>query len=37
MKIRLEKDGPNTVNNFITLAEKGFYDGLKFHRVIPIL
>ncbi|MFM9952030.1 MAG: peptidylprolyl isomerase [Saprospiraceae bacterium] len=36
MKIRFfEKDAPNTVNNFITLAEKGFYDGLKFHRVIP--
>lgn len=26
---------PNTVANFITLAEKGFYDGLVFHRVIP--
>ena len=26
---------PNTVNNFITLANKGFYDGLTFHRVIP--
>ncbi len=26
---------PNTVNNFISLAEKGFYDGLIFHRVIP--
>ena len=25
---------PNTVNNFVTLAKKGFYDGLKFHRVI---
>ena len=25
----------NTVNNFITLAEDGFYDGLIFHRVIP--
>jgi len=25
---------PNTVNNFITLAQKGFYDGLIFHRVI---
>jgi len=36
MKIRFfEKDAPNTVDNFITLAEKGFYDGLKFHRVIP--
>ena len=26
---------PNTVNNFISLAESGFYDGLIFHRVIP--
>lgn len=26
---------PNTVNNFISLAEDGFYDGLIFHRVIP--
>lgn len=26
---------PNTVNNFLTLASKGFYDGLCFHRVIP--
>ncbi len=26
---------PNTVKNFIYLAEKGFYDGLTFHRVIP--
>lgn len=25
---------PNTVNNFISLADKGFYNGLKFHRVI---
>lgn len=25
---------PTSVNNFITLAEKGFYDGLTFHRVI---
>lgn len=25
----------NTVNNFISLAKKGFYDGLTFHRVIP--
>ncbi|MCI6888421.1 MAG: peptidylprolyl isomerase [Lachnospiraceae bacterium] len=25
---------PNTVKNFISLAEKGFYDGLIFHRVI---
>lgn len=26
---------PNTVNNFIDLANSGFYDGLIFHRVIP--
>ena len=26
---------PNTVNNFISLINKGFYDGLIFHRVIP--
>lgn len=26
---------PNTVNNFIELVSKGFYDGLIFHRVIP--
>jgi cyclophilin family peptidyl-prolyl cis-trans isomerase len=28
------EDAPNTVKNFETLAEKGFYDGLTFHRVI---
>jgi peptidyl-prolyl cis-trans isomerase B (cyclophilin B) len=26
---------PNTVNNFISLINKGFYNGLTFHRVIP--
>lgn len=26
---------PNTVNNFLTLAQDGFYDGTIFHRVIP--
>jgi peptidyl-prolyl cis-trans isomerase B (cyclophilin B) len=26
---------PNTVANFVTLAQSGFYDGLIFHRVIP--
>ena len=36
MKIKFfEKDAPNTVKNFVTLAEKGFYNGLTFHRVIP--
>lgn len=27
-------DAPNTVDNFISLSEAGFYDGVKFHRVI---
>ena len=36
MKVQFyEEDAPNTVSNFVTLAEKGFYDGLTFHRVIP--
>ncbi|NLN87049.1 MAG: peptidylprolyl isomerase [Syntrophomonadaceae bacterium] len=26
---------PNTVNNYISLIKKGFYDGVIFHRVIP--
>ncbi len=26
---------PNTVNNFVSLVNKGYYDGLEFHRVIP--
>lgn len=30
-----ENDAPNTVKNFTDLAQKGFYDGLTFHRVIP--
>ncbi|MBW3600539.1 MAG: peptidylprolyl isomerase [Planctomycetes bacterium] len=30
-----EDQAPNTVANFITLVESGFYDGLAFHRVIP--
>ncbi|MUT67902.1 peptidylprolyl isomerase [Paenibacillus sp. NEAU-GSW1] len=37
-KIRIElfpETAPNTVNNFISLVKKGFYDGLIFHRVIP--
>jgi len=29
------QDAPVTVNNFVTLARKGFYNGLTFHRVIP--
>ncbi len=28
-------EAPKTVENFVTLARKGFYDGLSFHRVIP--
>jgi cyclophilin family peptidyl-prolyl cis-trans isomerase len=30
-----DEDAPETVANFRRLAEKGFYDGLIFHRVIP--
>ena len=36
--IRIElypETAPNTVNNFISLANSGFYDGKIFHRVIP--
>ena len=29
------EDAPKTVENFVTLAKKGFYDGLTFHRVEP--
>ena len=29
------EDAPKTVENFVTLANKGFYDGLTFHRVQP--
>lgn len=36
IRIELYPDiAPNTVNNFISLIEEGFYDGLIFHRVIP--
>lgn len=35
IKVELYPDmAPNTVNNFITLANNGFYDGLTFHRII---
>ena len=37
-EIRIEffpVDAPKTVENFVTLAKKGFYDGLAFHRVVP--
>ena len=30
-----DADAPNTVANFVKLANDGFYDGLAFHRVIP--
>lgn len=30
-----DKDAPVTVANFVKLAESGYYNGLKFHRVIP--
>lgn len=36
IKIELYPDmAPNTVTNFIRLANRGFYDGLTFHRVVP--
>ena len=36
MKAELYPDvAPNTVNNFISLIQKGYYDSLIFHRVIP--
>ncbi|MEQ9424956.1 MAG: peptidylprolyl isomerase [Cyclobacteriaceae bacterium] len=36
MKIEFfDKDAPNTVDNFVKLANDGYYDGLTFHRVIP--
>ena len=37
-RIRIEllpEKAPKTVDNFVALAEKGFYDGTTFHRVIP--
>ncbi len=30
-----EKDAPITTKNFVDLVERKFYDGLKFHRVVP--
>jgi peptidyl-prolyl cis-trans isomerase B (cyclophilin B) len=36
MKIEFfDNDAPKTAENFLKLAKQGFYDGLKFHRVIP--
>jgi cyclophilin family peptidyl-prolyl cis-trans isomerase len=37
-EIRMEfypADAPKTVENFVTLANKGFYNNLTFHRVVP--
>ena len=37
-QVRIEfypEDAPKTVENFVTLAKKGFYNGLTFHRVEP--
>jgi len=37
-EIRIEffpADAPKTVENFVTLAKKGFYNSLAFHRVVP--
>lgn len=37
-EVRIEffpEDAPKTVESFVTLAKKGFYDGLTFHRVVP--
>lgn len=30
-----DQEAPGTVENFVSLIKKGFYDGLTFHRVIP--
>ena len=36
IRIELYPDtAPKTVESFVTLAKKGFYDGLTFHRVVP--
>lgn len=36
VKIELYPEvAPNTVNNFVSLVEQGFYDGVIFHRIIP--
>ena len=36
VKIKLHAaEAPNMVNNFVFLAQEGFYDGVTFHRVIP--
>lgn len=36
MKVRFfDQDAPGTVENFVSLSNKGFYNGLTFHRVMP--
>ena len=36
MKIELfSEDAPETVSNFVKLSKNGYYDGLRWHRVIP--
>lgn len=35
MTLKLFQDVPQSVTNFATLAQSGFYNGLTFHRVIP--
>jgi peptidyl-prolyl cis-trans isomerase B (cyclophilin B) len=36
MKVEFfEKDAPKTVSNFVKLVQSGYYDGLKWHRVLP--
>ena len=30
-----DEDAPKTVDNFVSLARGGFYDGISFHRIIP--
>jgi cyclophilin family peptidyl-prolyl cis-trans isomerase len=35
IELELYDDAPKTVDNFVSLASDGYYDGLVFHRVIP--
>lgn len=35
IELELYDDAPKTVDNFVSLATDGYYDGLVFHRVIP--
>ena len=37
IRAELYRKLPNTVRNFVSLVQKGFYDGTIFHRVIPAL